>query len=73
MERDRHLGRMREIVTGDDSIHPLADDDRSLAEAIVFLIEKRTEDLARERAQNDEFSKLKSRVEELERRLESRE
>jgi hypothetical protein len=65
----RYLERMREIAAGNDSANPLADNDTDLAAAVVFLLERRVDSLARDRARMEEFNELKLRVEELERKL----
>lgn len=67
MDRERHLQRMREIASGSDSSNPLADDDRDIAAAITYLLEKRADDLARKCELLDEIDKLKRKIEELER------
>lgn len=67
MDRDKYLQRMREIASGSDSSNPLADDDRDIAAAIVYLLEKRLEDFAREREHHAELDGLKRRIEDLER------
>ena len=68
MDRDKHLQRMREIASGSDSSNPLADDDRDIASAITYLLERRVEDLARKCDLEEEIDKLKRKVEELERK-----
>jgi hypothetical protein len=59
---------MRNIAAGDDSSNPLENYDCDMARAIIYLLEKRVEDLARARAHHDEFIDLQRRVEELERK-----
>jgi hypothetical protein len=65
----KHLEQMRTIAAGDDSSNPLENYDADMARAIIYLLEKRVEDLARARAHHDEFNDLKRRVEDLERKL----
>jgi len=62
----KHLEQMRNIATGDDSSNPLENYDCEMARAIIYLLEKRVEDLAQARAHHDEFNELKRRVEDLE-------
>lgn len=63
----KHLERMREIASGDDTSDPLENYECDIARAVVYLLEKRIENLALQSAQSNEFNALKRRVEELER------
>jgi hypothetical protein len=64
----KHMERMREIACGNDSSNPLEGNDADIAAAIIYLLEKRIDNLTRDRTHHDELDDLKRRVEELERK-----